>query len=162
MHEQYPSNARAIPSHTTEYPGFWSHLTLSKVVGQWSCFMIKRINKTSCSIADMEHATVALWSCFVFVPAFTILECVWTWNINKKEPISSLPRVILSQTQNQVKQGWIHGYPSHVRVGRGHFWGHLMIWAGAVGPKTAKKKRKRKSKVWQTDGPTDKAGCRVA
>ena len=38
------------------------------------------------------------------------------------------------------KQGRIHGYPSRVRVGRGHIWGYLIIWAGAVRPKTAKKK----------------------
>ena len=30
------------------------------------------------------------------------------------------------------KQGRIHGYPSRVRVGRGHFWGQWSIWAGAV------------------------------
>ena len=36
------------------------------------------------------------------------------------------------------KQGRIHGYPSCVRVGSGHIGGHLIIWAGAVRPKTAK------------------------
>ena len=34
-----------------------------------------------------------------------------------------------------------HG-PSRVRVGRGCFLGHLIIWAGAVRPKTAKKQIK--------------------
>ena len=32
-----------------------------------------------------------------------------------------------------LKQGWIHGYPSHVRVGRSSAReGHWGIWAGAV------------------------------
>ena len=57
------------------------------------------------------------------------------------------------------KQGRIHGYPSRMWVGRGCIWGHLIIWAGAVRLKTAKKKRKKK--VWWTDGRTDKAVCRV-
>ena len=50
------------------------------------------------------------------------------------------------------KQGRIHGYPSRVRVGRGHIWGHLITWAGAVRPRTAKNKKRT---VWRTDGPTD-------
>ena len=41
-----------------------------------------------------------------------------------------------------MKQGRIHGYPSRVRVGRGHIWGHLVIWAGAVRPKSAKTHKK--------------------
>ena len=40
------------------------------------------------------------------------------------------------------KQGRIHGYPSRVRVGRGCIWDHLIIWVGAVRPKTAKKQKK--------------------
>ena len=64
-----------------------------------------------------------------------------------------------------VKQGRIHGYPSRMRVGRGHNWGHQIIWAGAVRPKTTKKQ-----KIVKCDGRTDgrmdqrtnKAGCRVA
>ena len=36
------------------------------------------------------------------------------------------------------EQGRIHGYPSRVRVGRGYIWGHFIIWAGTVRPKTAK------------------------
>ena len=44
--------------------------------------------------------------------------------------------------KNQLKQGWIHGYPSRVRVGRGHIWGHSIIWAGAVRPKTTKTQKK--------------------
>ena len=32
----------------------------------------------------------------------------------------------------QDEQGWIHGYLSHVRVGRGHIRGRFIIWAGAV------------------------------
>ena len=51
-----------------------------------------------------------------------------------------------------VKQGWIHGYPSRVRVSRGRIWGHLITWAGAVWPKTAKTKKR---KVWRTDQWTD-------
>ena len=54
------------------------------------------------------------------------------------------------------KQGRIHSYPSGMRVGRGFFCGHLIIWAGAVKPKTVKKNKK--NNVWwteqQTDGPT--------
>ena len=30
------------------------------------------------------------------------------------------------------EQGRIHGYHSRVRVGRGRYWGHQIIWAGAV------------------------------
>ena len=30
------------------------------------------------------------------------------------------------------KQGRIHGYLDGMQVGRGNFWGHLSIWAGAV------------------------------
>ena len=32
----------------------------------------------------------------------------------------------------EQKQGRIHGYPSRVRVGRGHICGQWSIWAGAV------------------------------
>ena len=49
-----------------------------------------------------------------------------------------------SQPQERLckKQGRIHGYPSRVRVGRGCIWGHSIIWAGAVRPKTAKTQKK--------------------
>ena len=57
------------------------------------------------------------------------------------------------------EQGRIHGYRSRVRVGRGHIWGHQTIWAGAV---RSENKIHKKSKMWPTDQPTDKAGCRVA
>ena len=40
------------------------------------------------------------------------------------------------------KQGRIHGYPSRVRVGRGHIRGHLIIWAEAVRQKIAKTHKK--------------------
>ena len=40
-----------------------------------------------------------------------------------------------------IKQGWIHGYPSRVRVGRGHIRGHQIIWAGAVRSKNKKHKK---------------------
>ena len=40
------------------------------------------------------------------------------------------------------KQGRIHGYPSHLRVGRSYYWGHQIIWAGAVQPKTSKTQKK--------------------
>ena len=53
----------------------------------------------------------------------------------------------------EQKQGRIHGYPSHMRVGRGNILGHLITWAGAVKPKTAKKTKQNK-KV-KCDGPTD-------
>ena len=33
---------------------------------------------------------------------------------------------------NIKEQGQIHGYRSCMRVGRGHIWGHQIIWAGAV------------------------------
>ena len=47
----------------------------------------------------------------------------------------------------------LHGYPSRVRVGRGCVWGHLIIWAGAVRPKTAVTQKS------VMDRRTDKAGC---
>ena len=50
------------------------------------------------------------------------------------------------------KQGWIHGYPSRVRVSKGCIWGHLIIWVGAVRPNSAKTLKKRTD--WQTDGLT--------
>ena len=59
------------------------------------------------------------------------------------------------------KQGRIHGCPSRVRVGRG--WGHLMIWAGALRPKTAKTQKSNVTVIrtdGRTDGPIHKAGCR--
>ena len=43
--------------------------------------------------------------------------------------------------------------PIYVWVGRGHIGGHLIIWAGAVRLKTAKK---QKSKVGRRDGGTDR------
>ena len=44
-----------------------------------------------------------------------------------------------------LEKGRIHGYSSRVRVGRGRIWGHLIIWAGALRPESAKK---RFSKKW--------------
>ena len=59
------------------------------------------------------------------------------------------------------KQGRIHGYPSRVRVGRGHNWVHQTIWAGAV--RSKKKNIIGKVKCDRpTNQPTDKAGCTVA
>ena len=44
---------------------------------------------------------------------------------------------------NRTKQGRIHGYPSHVRVGRGTDGeGHWGIWTGAVGSKCSKTPKK--------------------
>ena len=60
--------------------------------------------------------------------------------------------ICLQSEQNVHQQGRIHGYPSRLRVGRGCIWGHLIIWEGAVRPKTTKKNKK--SKVWRTDGWT--------
>ena len=37
--------------------------------------------------------------------------------------------------QRYYQQGRIHGYPSRVRVGRGHNLGQWNIWAGAIRPK---------------------------
>ena len=48
--------------------------------------------------------------------------------------------------QTKIYIVMIHGYPSRVQVGGGHILGHLIIWAGAVRQKTAKKKQP-KSKV---------------
>ena len=48
----------------------------------------------------------------------------------------------LRRKKERWKQGRIHGYLSRVRVGRGGFWGHFIIWAGAVGPKTTKTQKK--------------------
>ena len=44
----------------------------------------------------------------------------------------------------EQKQGRIHGYPSRVRVGRGHICGHQTIWGGAVG---SQNKNQKKSKM---------------
>ena len=67
--------------------------------------------------------------------------------------------------QKKKKQGRIHGYPSRVQVGRGHNWGHQIIWAGAVKPKIPKTQKKVKCDGptdGRTDWRTDKAGCRFA
>ena len=46
---------------------------------------------------------------------------------------------ILYRNQTHTKkQGRIHGYPNHVRVGRSIIRGQKSIWAGAVRLKTAK------------------------
>ena len=55
------------------------------------------------------------------------------------------------QNWRYLKQGRIHGYPSRVRVGRGHIRDHSIIWAGAVRPKNKKKTKKVKC-----DGPMDR------
>ena len=53
---------------------------------------------------------------------------------------------------NTVKQGWIHGFPSRLRVSNGGDGeGHRGIWAGAV---SSNPQRHRKSKMG-TDWPTD-------
>ena len=53
-----------------------------------------------------------------------------------------------------------HSYPSRVQVGRSRIWGHLIIWAGAVRPKTANPQKKKCD--GQTDRPADIALGRVA
>ena len=66
------------------------------------------------------------------------------------------------------KQGRIHSYLSQLQVGKGRILGHLIIWAGALRPKTAKTKKVKCD--GRTDGQTDqrineridKAGRRVA
>ena len=60
----------------------------------------------------------------------------------------------MSKSRIWTEQGWIHSYPSRVRVGRGCIWGHLITWAGAVRPMTAKKQKKVKcdgQMDWRTD-----------
>ena len=52
-----------------------------------------------------------------------------------------------------LEQGRIHSYPCRVRVGRGCIWSNLIIWTGAVRPKTAKKLNV--TDRW-TAGPTDR------
>ena len=42
---------------------------------------------------------------------------------------------LLIWLQSRYKEGRIHGYPSRVRVGRGCFWGYLIICADLVRPK---------------------------
>ena len=53
------------------------------------------------------------------------------------------------------EQGRIHGYPSRVRMGRGRNQGHHIIWAGAMRPKTIKKKQKKVKCDGRTDKTTD-------
>ncbi|MEE3021028.1 MAG: hypothetical protein VX367_00175 [SAR324 cluster bacterium] len=67
------------------------------------------------------------------------------------------------------KQGWIHGYPSRVRVGRGGYLrspDHLGRSSEAKDRKNPKKVKCDRRTDRRTDGPTDrrtdKAGCRVA
>ena len=61
------------------------------------------------------------------------------------------------RTNSRFKsQGRIHGYPSRVRVGRGRIWGHFIIWARAMRPKTAKTLNKVCWTNGPTDGPTDR------
>ena len=50
------------------------------------------------------------------------------------------------------RQGRIHGYPSHVRVGRGYIWGHMIICEET---EVKDRKNKQKSKVWWTDRQMD-------
>ena len=59
-----------------------------------------------------------------------------------------------SEDWGKYEQGRIHGYPSRVRVGKGHNLGHQIIWAGAVKPKT--KNQKKVKCDGRTDGWTDR------
>ena len=59
--------------------------------------------------------------------------------------------MIGERTDVTKKQGWIHGYPSRVGVGRGCILSHSITWAGSVEPKTAKTLKKVKC-----DGPMDR------
>ena len=66
------------------------------------------------------------------------------------------------------KQGRIHGYPSRVRVGRGHNLGQWNIWAGAIRPKKnikAEKVECDRRTDQRTDEPTvrqSRVYCHVA
>ena len=69
-------------------------------------------------------------------------------NVSISEKDNSRGRLVSSITSKRIvlqtwdwpsyeyKQGRIHGYPSRVRVGRGHNLGQWNIWAGAIRPKT--------------------------
>ena len=65
---------------------------------------------------------------------------------------------ILNNQKNDF--GFLGNKQGRVQVGRGHIWGHLIIWAGAVRPKTAKIKksvmdgRTDRRTDQRTDGPT--------
>ena len=59
--------------------------------------------------------------------------------------------------KQKKKQGWMHGYPCRVKVGRGFNLGQWSIWPGAVRPKTPKTPKKswmnRRMDGWM-DGQT--------
>ena len=54
------------------------------------------------------------------------------WSFWKEiDQITTTVRCNKSQVcRGDGKQGRIHGYRSRVQVGRGHIWGHSIIWAG--------------------------------
>ena len=85
---------------------------------------------------------------FFFVCArLSVMTNICIWN----EAIDIALLYLTAETYCK-KQGRIHGYPSPMRVGRGHNWGQWSICAGAVRPKTTLRRRRR---VRWTDGPTN-------
>ena len=126
----------------------WSHLKKSVT----DCVSVGR-TYTSCShSAGKAHSTLGGWS-MIEVQLFKghcqidAVRNIWMW-MCPCELNSVNPRI--SVTANiYEKQGRIHGYLSRVRVGRGYIWGHQSIWAGVIGPKTAKKSnRSPKGNRW--------------
>ena len=57
----------------------------------------------------------------------------------------------MKQWESKDSQGQIHGYPSHMWVGRGHIWGQWSLWAGVARPKKNIHAKKEKC-----DGQTDR------
>ena len=72
--------------------------------------------------------------------------CVWCCMSTRLQNRGRLDR-----GSNENKVGYA-APPGRVRVGKCHIWRHLIIWAGAMSLKTAKKK-----KVWRKDRRTK--GC---
>ena len=145
---------------------------------RWS---VSRVHFTFfCDFSSLISLLLPKWSCELrndpCLPAPDFDSCVsslvsqeklWNWAIGWN----------FAWISNAI--GWNFAWTSHMGLcankarytampvaadGQGWIWGHLNIWAEAVGPKTAKNK---KSKVWRvdqrTDGRTNKVGCsRVA
>ena len=111
----------------------------------WTVWLLRKMRPS--------RAVWALWvmePCKTFVPHF--------WERQEEEDLLSLDAGFWEAAKGidcfgrNEKQGRKHGYPSRVRVGRGHNWGHSTFGQEQWGQKPQKPK---KSKKWWTDGWTN-------
>ena len=108
----------------------------------------------------LRRSLLPLYCTFYFFYKNLVHRSIKPWNCSRIRNVLVILQVVISIFFEGFRKKWrsykqvrIHSYPSRVRVDRGRIWGHLITWAGAVRPKTAKKNKKI---VWQTDRPTDR------